>query len=158
VSLGSFVVSGTNPEASIDTFHFDGRTFTLRVYQTLPNAGNDTFGAAPSAIISGYLDVVAGAFTGTGTGVSNDQLRIDFVTTSVTLAPGAPTVQYDLGDKSTVYADGVVTLSPGVTDLRGTVTAVPLPATASTSLWLLGGVAGAGTLAKLRKRGLALAA
>jgi len=149
--FGYFTVSSNDPVPG-DTFA--GLGFKLTVFQLVPNAGGppSNTGVAVGSM-EGVLEKDTIPFIGgTSTGST---LKLTFTTSSFDIpqvpAPGTGAVHYEIA--SPVLIDGGVAKTP----ISGIVS-VPLPATASVGFWLLGGVGCVGTLAKLRQRGLTLAA
>jgi len=130
--FGTFAVSSQN---SVNYDVFDGIGFTLNIYQTSPITGDGSLVGQ----VSGNLQ-----YTDEGTAST---LKVVFNPNQV-VVPAPNGVLYTIAP-SVLGNTGTVTIGGGVsqTPIDGTA-AVPLPATASAGLWLLGGL---GALAAFKK-------
>jgi len=135
--FGNFAFSGSG------TSTFDGTTFDLSIFHEDP-AVPGTNGQVLDATLHGTIRVVSN--------VSGSQLRLTFGVTSVTITPEAPSYVYSLRNLEADASGNLntIVIANGGT-ISGQITAIPLPATASTGFGLLAGLSGLGGLAKFRR-------
>jgi hypothetical protein len=147
VSLGSFGV-GLSSLTQNQLDAFGNVDFTLYVYQASPAGGPGTLAAE----LDGHVSTSSSSPT-----TVNDTLNITFVNPPTIFVTSSPEIEYQItnDDKNAlgVAIPGRVnvglTLPVGVTAYA---TAMPLPATASTGLALLGGLGVLGGVNVLRRR------
>jgi hypothetical protein len=142
--FGTFSLNSTTTYPSGDTFASNAG-FELAFYQLNPTTGQ---GQLVGSVV-GSLTLVANNTQGSGT------LTFSPTTLYIPPTPNA-TVLYQLGNTTTPYPGGVINLNFGganvTTAINGSVTALPLPATASTGLALLGGLGLLTGVSALRRR------
>jgi hypothetical protein len=135
-TFGDFVVNNTSPiTTTTDTFNTN---FTLQVFQLVPGSGSGTLAGTISGQVSGTVSAV-------GTTVQ----VIFSPSNTLLLPPSDPSEQYVVNNITPGLNGGA---PDSITTLNGMVTSVPLPASASTGLALLGGLGVLGGVSMLRRR------